>query len=187
MYWLVRPGPARLEQILAAQRDQALTYAEVGATREDELPAGYHHLRHSVELGRGQGVLERGAEALRRWQAHAGAGLHVVPPDAPVEAGTEVLVCFRLARLHVVAACRIVYVVDEPARFGFAYGTLPAHPEEGEEAFVVEKTGDTVHFRVTAFSRHRQRLLTLADPLTRRVQLRVMSQYVEGVRRFVNR
>ena len=33
---------------------------------------------------------------------------------------------------------RVVYVVDEPARRGFAYGTLHGHPESGEEAFLVE-------------------------------------------------
>ena len=186
MYWLVRPSPARLAELLARQRDEGLTYPEVGATREDELPGGYHHLRHSAHLGRGQGVFERGAEALRRWQTHSGAGLHVVPADAPLEAGRDVLVCLRVVGVHLVAACRIVYVVDEPDRFGFAYGTLPAHPEQGEEAFVVEKTGDTARFRISAFSRHRQRLLSPVDPITRRVQSRVTRQYVEGVRRFVD-
>ena len=34
--------------------------------------------------------------------------------------------------------CRVVYVIDEPSRRGFAYGTLPGHPESGEEAFIVE-------------------------------------------------
>jgi uncharacterized protein (UPF0548 family) len=29
--------------------------------------------------------------------------------------------------------CRVVYVVDEPRRAGFAYGTLPGHPEIGGE------------------------------------------------------
>jgi uncharacterized protein (UPF0548 family) len=33
--------------------------------------------------------------------------------------------------------CRVVDVVDEPDRFGFAYGTLPVHPDQGEESFTV--------------------------------------------------
>ncbi len=186
MYLLARPSRARLEEMLARQRDESLTYEEVGATREEELPAGYHHLRRSDELGQGHGVFELGTEALRRWQAHAGARVRIFPAHAPLEPGTDVLVSFRLGAVHVIAACRIVYVVDERARFGFAYGTLPPHPEQGEEAFVVEKAGDAVRFRITAFSRHRQRLLTLVDPIARRVQSRVTLQYVQGVRRFVS-
>ena len=57
-------------------------------------------------------------------------------------------------RLAVSAPVRVVYVVDEPRRRGFAYGTLPGHPESGEEAFVVElQEDDEVTFTVTAFSR----------------------------------
>lgn len=40
------------------------------------------------------------------------------------------------------APCRVVYVIDEPKRKGFAYGTLAGHPERGEESFVVEQTDD---------------------------------------------
>ncbi len=49
---------------------------------------------------------------------------------------------------------RVVYVIDEPNRKGFAYGTLPGHPESGEEAFVVDQAADgSVWLTITAFSR----------------------------------
>ncbi|WBU38937.1 DUF1990 family protein [Homoserinibacter sp. YIM 151385] len=49
---------------------------------------------------------------------------------------------------------RVVYVVDEPDRKGFAYGTLPGHAEEGEEAFLVSRGGDgSVWVTIRAFSR----------------------------------
>ena len=49
---------------------------------------------------------------------------------------------------------RVVYVVDEPLRKGFAYGTLPGHPESGEEAFIVEyRDDDSVWLTIRAFSR----------------------------------
>lgn len=52
------------------------------------------------------------------------------------------------------APCRVIYVVDEPNRKGFAYGTLPGHPESGEEAFIVEQTDDgSVWLTIRAFSR----------------------------------
>ena len=45
--------------------------------------------------------------------------------------GSEVIVHLGPVR----APCRVVYVVDEPDRRGFAYGTLPGHPEiDGELA-----------------------------------------------------
>lgn len=52
------------------------------------------------------------------------------------------------------APCEVVWVADGPTRRGFAYGSLPGHPECGEEAFLVELTADQqVWFSVTAFSR----------------------------------
>lgn len=52
------------------------------------------------------------------------------------------------------APCRVIYVIDEPTRKGFAYGTLPGHPESGEESFIVEQTEDgSVWLTIRAFSR----------------------------------
>eukprot|EP00913_Durusdinium_trenchii_P005672 g5290.t1 len=48
----------------------------------------------------------------------------------------------RLWGLWSLHACRIVEVVDEADRRGFAYGTLPAHGETGEECFLVERLAD---------------------------------------------
>lgn len=49
---------------------------------------------------------------------------------------------FRVWSLN---AARIVYVVDEPRRFGCAYETLPGHVERGEERFLIEITeGESV-------------------------------------------
>ncbi|MGW9629918.1 DUF1990 family protein [Agromyces sp. NPDC055520] len=39
----------------------------------------------------------------------------------------------------------VVYVIDEPDRIGFAYGTTAEGPESGEESFILERReGDTV-------------------------------------------
>ena len=60
----------------------------------------------------------------------------------------------RAGPFVLVIPCRIVYVVDQERCFGFAYGTLPGHPESGEERFVVEETeGGEALLRMTAFSR----------------------------------
>ena len=48
-----------------------------------------------------------------------------------------------------------MYVIDEPDIRGFAYGTLPGHPESGEERFAVRYDPETsaVFAEVSAFSR----------------------------------
>jgi uncharacterized protein (UPF0548 family) len=48
----------------------------------------------------------------------------------------------------------VIYTIDEPNRKGFAYGTLPGHPECGEEAFIVDQTDDgSVWLTIRSFSR----------------------------------
>ncbi len=74
-------------------------------------------------------------------------------------------------------ACRIVYVLEEDApirRYGFGYGTLAEHAEQGEERFSVEwhSGDDSVWYDILAFSRPNQWLVRAGYPLTRRLQRR---------------
>ncbi|GHH31363.1 hypothetical protein Srubr_50810 [Streptomyces rubradiris] len=47
----------------------------------------------------------------------------------------------------------LIWTAEEPRRAGWTYGTLEGYPECGEEAFVVDRTGDgTVWLTVSAFS-----------------------------------
>lgn len=48
---------------------------------------------------------------------------------------------------------RIVYVIDEPALKGFAFGTLRGHPVSGEVAFLVERSADgSIVLKLRTFS-----------------------------------
>ena len=48
---------------------------------------------------------------------------------------------------------RVLDVIDKPRLRGFSYGTLPGHPETGEERFTVRLDGDdTVWAEIRAFS-----------------------------------
>jgi uncharacterized protein (UPF0548 family) len=181
-----RPSGQHLDALLARLGGQMLTYAEVGATKDSALPPGYRHDRHFVSIGRGDDAFGRGQEAIRRWEAHRSAGAAVAPATPPLVAGTNVAVTLRFGPAFVVAPARIVYVTDEPDRFGFAYGTLPGHPERGEEAFHVQRdTASEVSFAVVAFSRPADVLARFGGPVTRAVQSRVNRAYLEGVRRYV--
>ena len=72
---------------------------------------------------------------------HRGAGLRVAA-DGPIAVGTNVAFSAPLPIGFVDGTCRIVLVVEEPNRYGFAYGTLSVHPERGEEAFIVSRQED---------------------------------------------
>jgi uncharacterized protein (UPF0548 family) len=77
---------------------------------------------------------------------------------------------------------RVIYVVDDPACKGFAYGTLPGHPERGEEAFLVEQEEDgSVWLTVKAFSRPAGFGWWLASPLLRIVQARMTARYLRAL------
>ena len=97
------------------------------------------------------------------------------------------MVTLGLRCCAIAAPCRIVGVIDEPNRWGFAYGTLPGHPEQGEESFHVRRTaGGEVSFEIVAFSRPAALLARLGSPVARIVQARVTRAYLEGVRLFVS-
>ncbi|MGV0742440.1 DUF1990 family protein [Mycolicibacterium sp. XJ870] len=155
-----------------------LTYPEVGATA-GELPAGYHHARASAVIGTGRDRFKGAGDAVLRWGMQRGAGLRVQATSEVAAIGTELLV--RLGPIP--APCRVVYVLDEPDRRGFAYGTLPGHPESGEELFSVryDPASDTVHAEVAAFSRPATWWSRLGGPITRLAQRAVTQRYLKAV------
>jgi uncharacterized protein (UPF0548 family) len=155
-----------------------LTYAEVGATA-GPLPAGYHHVKKSAVIGQGRRRFEDAAEAGMRWGMLRGAGLKVEATTEVAAVGSEVIVRMGPVR----APCRVVYVVDEPNRRGFAYGTLPGHAESGEELFVVryEPATDEVYAEVRAFSRHATWWSRLGSPLTSLLQKVVTRRYLRAL------
>ena len=174
----------RLREFLARAEAAPLSYPEVGRSLGDR-PDGYHHDSYGVALGTGDAVYRRAIQGLQAWRAHRAAGVIVHPAHAPIEAGTTVALALRAPVLYVLAACRIVAVVCETDRFGFAYGTLAGHPEQGEEAFLIERDGDAVRFTITAFSRPHDLIARLGSPAARVIQRRVTRAYLSGLQRFV--
>jgi uncharacterized protein (UPF0548 family) len=188
MFLLRRPSVDRLRQILADVEGEPFTYDEVGATRNAQLPAGYHHVRERRSLGEGDAVFAAAADGLRTWQLHRRQGFVVVPDEPPITPGTVVVSATGLPvpSVHVLFACRIVWVVDEPSRFGFAYGTLPVHPARGEESFVVERDGNGVTtLAITAFSSPHHPLMRLGGPIARRQQAAATRGYLDALQAHV--
>ena len=119
-----------------------------------------------------------------RWDVQRGAGLRVVAGSERAVEGAHVTVRLGVGRLGIDAPCVVVYTVDEPRRRGFAYGTLPGHPETGEELFVVERREDgTVVLAIRAFSRPALWWSRAAGPAARLVQRAVTERYLRALSR----
>ncbi|MGV9264599.1 DUF1990 family protein [Kitasatospora sp. NPDC003701] len=177
-------SPTALHRRLLAARAAAPTYPEVGASRGARLPAGYAQLRRRIHLGHGPDVLERAGRYVLGWGCQLGSGF-AVHPYAPAEEGATVLLRLSppgLRRPRLVIPCRVVWTVDEPDRIGFAYGTLPGHPECGEEAFLVsmDASGE-VWFEVTAFARLASWYARLGRPVAVLCQYLAIERYLAAV------
>jgi uncharacterized protein (UPF0548 family) len=158
-----------------------LTYDHVGRT-SGVLPEGFHHLNRQMIIGLGTACFADAARALFGWQVHLHSGLRVATSSARVSHDGVVVLGSGAGPFTLSAPCRVVYIIDEPDRQGFAYGTLPGHPESGEEAFVIERADDdTVSFRITAFSTPASDLAKLAGPLGRFAQRRMTSRYFRSL------
>jgi uncharacterized protein (UPF0548 family) len=164
-------------------RSAALTYDEAGASLAD-LPAGYHHLDETFEVGRGRADFERTGDALMRWGVQRGVRGVAVSASADLVGEREVaIVRLGWGPLAVPAPVRVVAVVEEPERRGFAYGTLPGHPERGEESFVVElRADDTVVLVIRAFSSPGSALARAIGPAGRLAQRMITRRYGRSLR-----
>ncbi|MFZ0832411.1 MAG: DUF1990 domain-containing protein [Mycobacterium sp.] len=163
---------------LARLADEPFTYTEIGATA-DRLPDGYHHVRKSARIGTGRARFDEAAARVMRWGMLRGAGARVTASTEVADVGSVVLVGLGPVR----APCRVVYVVDDENRRGFAYGTLRGHPESGEELFAVrlDPADDAVYAEVAAFSRHATWWSKAAGPSTSLIQRIVTRRYLRAV------
>lgn len=172
---------SRLERWRADYESVELSYAEVGATR-GRMPHGYHHTHFRREIGKGEESFRRAANLLMTWRMQRGAGMGVAAEGPATEGQTVALgvgVPFAL-----LIPCRVVYVVDEPRRRGFGYGTLPGHPERGEEAFVVTMDdADKVWLEITAFSRPGLLVTVVLGYLNPVIQHVALRAYARSMRR----
>jgi uncharacterized protein (UPF0548 family) len=174
----VRELPAYRAETL---RTAPFTYEEVGATAFGRQ-TGYGWLERSEPLVRRD--FEGAVTDLFTWRLHERAGLRVQASEVPLGQDTVVLMHLGLGPASIPIPCRVAYVVDEPMRRGFAYGTLPGHPESGEERFVLEQRSDgSIRMTITAFSRPATRLARLGGPITRRVQQSMTTRYLRALDR----
>ncbi|MGE3807732.1 MAG: DUF1990 family protein [Gemmataceae bacterium] len=174
MFHLARPGADAIQAFLQAQATLELSYGPLQITRSpDRPPAGFQLDRSRIRLGSGEKVFATVCSALRHWEQFRLGWVEPFPGNTPLESGQCVAVVAHALGLWVVCSCRIVYTIDEPRRFGFAYGTLPGHVERGEELFLIERDeNDDVWYEIVALSRPNHWLAWLGYPYTRWLQAR---------------
>jgi uncharacterized protein (UPF0548 family) len=164
-----------------------LTYPEIGATCDGVFPDGYRHIRGRARLGRGEQVYAAAVHALGSFDMQRGAGLRVRTRAAMAAEGAEIAFGFGAGPVRLWAPVRVVWLVNEPLRYGYGYGTLPGHPETGEEGFLVCLGSDeTVWFEVRAFSRPGRWFVRASGPLAALVQDRTNDRYRGAIHRLAN-
>lgn len=129
---------------------QTLNYGAVGCTCVVDAdwvasPVGYRRFERTTRIGHGEPVWEAAASAVLRWAVKTRSGFTVESEpgdDLRVRQGQDRVLVASLGPFGLREPVRVVAVVDEPDRCGFAYGTRDGHPVSGEEAFIVHRSPD---------------------------------------------
>ena len=171
MFRIIEPSEQDAVEFVNSQRTQPFTYDEVGATNTTPPATGYNVDHNRIQIGAGEAVYKKGVEALKNWRHFDLGWVTIVPRGVAIEVGATVAVKARAFGTWSLNASRVVYVIEESRRFGFAYGTLPDHVECGEERFLIEwLLDDSVWYDILAFSHPKHPLVRLSKPLARRLQ-----------------
>ena len=184
MFLLTKPDRTAIRHFLDQAAEQTFSYPERGATK-DTPPAGYNVDHNRTNLGSGVETFKSAKRAIREWKMFDFPWIDLCWPDTPIEVGQNVAIVASHLGFYSLNASRIVYTIDEPDRFGFAYGTLTEHGEIGEERFSVEIHADTgeVWYDLLAFSRPGHILAKLGYPISRHLQHEFAKDSLAAMRR----
>lgn len=159
------------------------------------IPDGYRYFRRSIRLGHSYDpedaglsrAFERARAMLQAWAPQLGAGMRIEVADAdgflPLPApsiGLEARLISRVAGVIPLSAPLRVIAADFAStdHAGYAYETLPGHPERGREAFYVTRADGVIEFTVMAFSQPAVWYSRLGGPVTRIIQNRYTNKYL---------
>ena len=167
------------EQHLARAVDEQPTYLD-GL----EPQPGFTTFSRSIRLPRGELSFHQAGETILSWDMHRRAGMRVQATTPRAEPGSTAVLGLGLAGFRLIFPCRVRESYDEPNRIGFAYATLPGHPECGIEQFQVELTEEgSVHASITAVSRPASLLVALGGPVGRLAQRSAADRYLKALSR----
>lgn len=164
----------------------ALNYPGIGSTEHGQAPEGFPCVVSRAYLGDGQALYRRVADGVLAWELQKRSGLRVRADSDTVVPGARVVSGFGVGPFRINAPCEVVWVHPVapgagPQSAGFGYGTLPGHPERGEEAFEVGiDAAGRVLLTITAFSRHSNWFYRAGGLAARAAQRHVTSRYIRS-------
>lgn len=138
----------------------------------------------SAVIGRGETAWRRAAEDVLHWRVKTRSGF-LVDSRSPVRASQRERIRVRALGVTVVEPVEVVAVVEDADRVGFSYRTLPGHPVDGEEAFVVHRdtSGGDIVLTVRSLTRPApQQPWRLLHPLLRIAQVVARRRYLRALR-----
>jgi uncharacterized protein (UPF0548 family) len=188
MFLLGKPSQSMVQRFLLLQRNKNFSYAEIGSTN-GTLPPNYTVDRNNrVKLGSGAHVFQSAMACLRQWDMFKLGWTEVLPRAAPIKPGQTVAVLVRHFGFWSLNACRIVYVYEDQRGYGFAYGTLHDHAEQGEERFSIDWSveDDSVVYSILAFSKPRKWQARAMYPLGRLLQKKFARDSLAAMHRAMN-
>jgi len=103
-------------------------------------------------VGHGDAAWQRSRDELLHWGVKTRSGFRVESAEA-VRPGARLTITAGVFGVIVREPIEVVQVVDEPDRVGFSYRTLPGHPVDGEEAFILERSVAGIRFIVRSLTR----------------------------------
>lgn len=135
----------------------------------------------STVLGSGDDLWDRATKEVLCWKVKTASGFSVSSAE-PVRQGDRVLITASLLGVRILEPVEVVAVVETARRVGFGYRTRPGHPVNGEEAFIVHRDGEEVHFTVRSLTRAAPQqpwrtlypLLLIAQRMARRRYMRAL-------------
>ena len=156
--FLRKPTPSWIESQLARLRHFPLSYWERGGTAMERMPQGFDHAEEWIYLGDGDATWVLAKAALSDWRMYPHGPWIYLSHYPKLKENEMAMVIFKLLGFWWASPVRIVYLIDHSDRFGFAYGTLEGHVEQGEELFILERKPDSGEIwfgiRMMARARH---------------------------------
>lgn len=181
------PSKELIKFFLETQSILACTYDAEGQTKTNATIPKYDNDFIKLKIGKGEADFVKAKTAIQNWQMFPKSWTRILPANAPIKKNVTIAMNAHFACLWWRNACKIVYVIDEPNQYGFAYGTLPGHIESGEELFLVSKDNiGNVYYEIKAFSKPRHWLSKIGYPLVRLLQARFRRDSARQIKEITN-
>jgi uncharacterized protein (UPF0548 family) len=170
MIYLKIPNALKINAFIEKEKQLPYTYTPIGGTKSKKIDS-YDNDFAKIKLGEGDVFFEKAKKLICDWKMFPLGWTKILGENKSIQEGTSIVMMARFMGVWFRNSCKIVYVIDEKNRFGFAYGTLPGHIESGEELFLVEiNEQKEVFYSIKAFSRPRHFLAKIGYPIIRILQ-----------------